>query len=299
MFYNLLLLVFGVFCCATSVIFIKLSQIQPITLSSFRLLTATVFLMPIFFKEYRVYREKISLKDFLTPVWPAVILSFHFISWIAAARLTSAANASLIVNLVPLVMPLLLYVFLKEKIDKTETIATLIALAGVSLLGFSDFSANPEFLKGDILSFISMLFLSIYLVLGRKNSDQVSLWLYIVPLYFFAFCFCFVVALIFETPLRCYEARDIIIAIGLGLVPTVIGHTVLNYAMRHLRGQVVSIFSMFQFVFAGVMSYYLFNEVPTKTFYFVSLLLTISGILVTIGATGLSSFLRKKSQPFK
>ncbi len=275
----LILLIFGVFCCATSVVFIKLANIEPITLSSFRLLVATVFLLPLFIKEYRVNKEEVTLKDFITPLVPAVMLSLHFISWIAAARMTPAANASLIVNLVPLVMPLLLYIFLKEKINRVEMVATLLALAGVSLLGISDFNVNPEFLKGDILCFISMLFLSLYLVLGRKNTGD--LWLYMVPLYFYAFCLCFIIALIFEVPFRAYEIKDILMAIGLGLVPTVIGHTVLNYSMKHLRGQIVSIFTMFQFVFAGVMGYFLFDEVPTVTFCIVSILLTISAVVAT------------------
>src|SRR5690554_11213 len=292
LFWYFLLLIFGVFCCATAVIFIKLADIQPITLSAFRLLAASIFLLPVFLRDYRLHKEQVTRKTLLAPVWPAVMLSIHFISWLTAARLTPAANASLIVNLVPLVMPVLLYIFLRERISGIEAVATMLALAGVGVLGVSDYNINPEFLYGDILCFISMIFYSIYLVLSRKNAELESFWLYIVPLYFTAFVFCFLTALLFEDPFRYYETKDLLLGLGLGLVPTVIGHTVMNFAMQRLRGQVVSIFTMFQFVFAGIMSYFIFNEIPSRTFYFVSLLLTLSGIMVACDMTKQASLFR-------
>ena len=296
MFWHYLLLVLGVYCCATAVIFIKLAAIGPITLSAIRLLTAAFFLFPVFLRDWRRYRGQMTRKALLAPLWPACLLSLHFISWLTAARLTLAVNASLIVNLVPLVMPVLLYLFLREKISRQEAWATVLALIGVSILGISDFKINPQFLRGDILCFISMLFYSIYLVLSRKNAERGSFWLYVVPLYFIAGVICFLVALLFEDPIRPYATKDLLLGLALGLVPTVIGHTVMNYAMRLLRGQVVSIFTMFQFVFAGIMSYFIFNEIPSGTFYFVSLLLTLSGIMVTLEPAKLPSFPRGKHQ---
>ncbi len=288
-----LLLVFGVFCCATAVIFIKLATgIEPVTLSTIRLLTAALFLFPVFLRDYKHARGQVTPKSLLASFWPACMLALHFITWLTAARLTPAANASLIVNLVPLVMPALLYIFLREKISRVEAFATVLALIGVSTLGFSDFKINPEFLKGDIICFISMLFFSTYLVLSRKNAERGSFWLYVVPLYFIAAVLCFLTALFLEDPLRTYETKDLLFGLALGLVPTVIGHTVMNYAMQRLRGQVVSIFVMLQFVFAGILSYFIFGEIPSRTFYFVSLLLTLSGIMVTIDPSKLPSFLR-------
>lgn len=283
MLWSLFLLVFGVIACASAVIIIRLSQIPPITLAAYRLLGAALFLLPLFLKEWRAQRRRWPLRQLLTnPLWPALMLSFHFITWIIGARLTPAANASLIVNLAPLVMPFLLYLFLGEKINRKEAVATVVALGGVAILGFSDYTISSTFLKGDIICFISMLFFSVYLVLGRKNLATFNLWLYMVPLYFYAFCFCFLGALWAETPLIFYGWREIGLGLALALIPTVIGHTVLNYAMRRLRGQVVSILSMFQFVFAGILSYFFFQEVPSTTFLVVSFLLSLSGIMVTL-----------------
>ena len=67
--------------------------------------------------------------------------------------------------------------------------------------------------------------------------------------------------------------------IALGLVPTVIGHSLLNNAMRKLRGQVVSIAVMGQFVIAGILAYPLLGETPDWTFYPASVAVVIGGVL--------------------
>lgn len=293
MLWSLLVLVFGIIACSTSAIFIRLSQIPPITLAAYRLLGAAAFLLPSFVKAWHTQRPAMTRRElFLPPVWSGAMLALHFITWITAARLTPVANASFIINLSPLVMPMLLYLFLHEKINRSEALSTAVVLIGLVVLGYSDYKINPTYFKGDLLCFVSMLFLSIYLVLGRKNLAKINLWLYMVPVYFYGFCFCFLFALGFENPIVNYGAREIGLALAIALIPTVIGHTVLNYAMRRLRGQLVSILSMFQFVFAGIFSYYIFQEVPSTTFYVVSFMLTLSAVLVTVGAAR-----RERSSP--
>ena len=189
-------------------------------------------------------------------------------------------------------MPFLLYLFLNEKINRREALATAVVLIGLVVLGSSDYKINPTYFKGDLLCFVSMLFVSIYLVLGRKNLAKINLWLYMVPVYFYAFCFCFLFALCFETPLVYYGTREVGLALALALIPTVIGHTVMNNAMHRLRGQLVSILSMFQFVIAGVLGYFIFQEVPSITFYVVSVLLTLGAVLVILSSP------RRETPPF-
>jgi len=51
-------------------------------------------------------------------------------------------------------------------------------------------------------------------------------------------------------PWVCFPIRQWLMLIGLGIIPTVMGHSVLNHCMHLLRGQTVSIFNLGQFVFA-------------------------------------------------
>jgi drug/metabolite transporter (DMT)-like permease len=50
--------------------------------------------------------------------------------------------------------------------------------------------------------------------------------------------------------------------------------------MKHLRGQVVSILNVLQFVSAGIMAYFIREEVPAATFYPASALVLVGTIIV-------------------
>jgi drug/metabolite transporter (DMT)-like permease len=104
-------------------------------------------------------------------------------------------------------------------------------------------------------------------------------WLYLVPLYAVAGAVCFVIALFLVNPLQPYSGKDIWLILGLGIIPTVIGHSLINRAMKYFRGQRVSIVNMGQFVFAGIQAYFVFGEIPHKPFYIASGLLAVSAII--------------------
>ena len=110
MFFNAILLVVGVFTASTSVIMIRWSDEHPLLVAAYRLLVAVAILSPIFLRQVKK-RGGLSLGDLRPTILPGLILGLHFIAWITGARLTSAANATLIVNMNPVVMPLFAFLF--------------------------------------------------------------------------------------------------------------------------------------------------------------------------------------------
>lgn len=242
-------------------------SLHPVHLAAFRLLIAAVVLTPLLVRDLRRYREHFGLAELRTTLLPGLLLGAHFVTWIIAIQKTQAVNASLIVNMVPVVMPLLLFFLIRERVGRAEMFATAMAVAGVVLLGWTDFDTRPEFFAGDALCVGSMLLFAFYLALGRRNRRIASIWLYVVPLYYAAGLLCLAVGVFLANPFRCYTLREGLVIFGLALVPTVIGHSILNVSMKHLRGQVVSILNLGQFVFAGTMAYFIYGEVPTWALY--------------------------------
>jgi drug/metabolite transporter (DMT)-like permease len=194
--------------------------------------------------------------------------------------MTPAAHGSLIINLVPVVSPFLLYLVIKELVTIREIIGTAITLAGAGLLSFQDLSVNAEWFAGDWVCFVSMLLVSLYMVLGRLNRRQLSTILYLVPLYAVAGLFCFGAALFVVNPIKVYSWNDILFTVGLALVPTVIGHSLYNYSLRHFRGQLVSLVTVTQFVPSAVLAYYLLGESVSWRFYPATAVVLIGTALV-------------------
>jgi drug/metabolite transporter (DMT)-like permease len=212
---------------------------------------------------------------------PALMLAVHFITWIIGARLTQAANASMIVNLTPVAMPFFLLLFYREKIGRQEVIGTLFTLTGLLTLTGSNLSLSSETFLGDVVCIISMLTFAAYLALGRMNGGRLGLWLYMVPLYWIAGLLCLICALFFINPIKPYDLRNVLLILGLGLVPTVFGHTILNYSLKFFRGQVVSVANLSQPFFAGISAYVLFDERPRPVF-FVAAALMMTGIVIVL-----------------
>jgi drug/metabolite transporter (DMT)-like permease len=268
-----LALLSGVIACSLSVIFIRESGENPILLSAWRLLIAVALLSPAWWLAQRRHRQY-SLLETLRYTWlPGLVLGLHFIAWNQGARMTPAANASLIVNLVPLVMPFFVLAMFGERLRRAEWLATGIALAGMLLLSASDFDIDPAYLWGDLVCLLAMLLFAAYLALGRKNNHFASLWLYIVPVYLIAGLSTLAVGLAISEPLPSYPLDELIWIVALAVVPTIIGHSALNFAMQRLNSQLVSIVNMGQFISAGFAAWLIYAEVPQAAFYLAAALM--------------------------
>jgi drug/metabolite transporter (DMT)-like permease len=195
--------------------------------------------------------------------------------------MTQVANASLIANLTPVVMPFFVWIFYKEHLSRQEVLGTGLTLLGLFVLSGSNLQVSHTGFQGDLICFGSMLAFALYLALGRRNRYRLSLWLYMVPLYFIAGVICLACALPFINPIKAYSIPNILFFIGLGLIPTVIGHTILNYSIRFFQEQVVSVTNLTQPVFAGLLGFVLFQELPRPAF-FAAAAIIMTGVLVVL-----------------
>lgn len=277
------LLFLGVFACSTAVIMIKVTTLHPVLLASYRCGLAAAILSPLFLRGLARHPGFLTRRRLLRCVVPGLLLGIHFVTWIFGAIDPPAANSSLIVNMVPLVMPFVLFAIVRERPTRGELAGTVLAVAGVIVMTASDFSFSREHFRGDVLCLVSMVFFCVYLVLARKNRDFPSVWLYLVPVYAIAGASCLAAGLVWAAPLEGAAARDLLVVLGLALVPTVIGHSVLNYSMRHLGAQAVGVANLGQVLFATVMAYFILSEIPRPTTC-VAAGLIACGIAVALGS---------------
>jgi drug/metabolite transporter (DMT)-like permease len=279
---QLLLLVFGTFISATSVVMIKASAIHPLLQSPYRLLGAAILLTPFFFRELRERGEAPRLGLAVPPLVPGVLLGLHFIAWIYGARLTLASNSTVIVNMSPVVMPFFAFFLLSSVPSRREVLGTIVAAAGVALLAVADYRGDPEHFTGDIYCFAAMLLFVAYLALGRRNNGTGRIWSFLVPLYYEGGLFCLAAALVLGvSPVAGITWMDVAMTAGLAIGPTIMGHSIMNWAMLRFPPQVVSIVNLGQFIFAGILAFFLFGEIPRAIFYITSALI-VTGAVVAI-----------------
>ena len=275
------LLLFGVFCASTATIFVKASRELPLLMTAGRLLIAALVLTPFFLRELKAAPGDFGWRQFGWACLPAVVLAINMSIFVVGARMTQAADAGLIVSLTPLAMPFFLWWLMREKINRQEVFGTLVMLAGILVLFGGNLHASHTNFIGDMIVVASMLALTGYLALGRKNAARLSLWLYIVPLYWVAGLICLAAALFFVNPIKAYAMPDLLAILGLGVISTALGQTLLNYSFQHFRGQTVSLTLMLLPLFTGAMGYLFFGEIPHPSFYLAALLIS-AGIFVAL-----------------
>lgn len=278
-----LILLFGVICGSSAVIMIKASSEHPYLVASYRLLIAALVLSPLYLRDLRSWNGPYGWREIGWSAVPALGLAAHFMSWVVGARMTPVANASLIANLTPVAMPFFLWAVYREKVTRMELIGSGLTLAGLVILTAANVTVDPGQVTGDLICFGSMLAFAAYLSLGRKNGPRLSLWLYMVPLYFISGLICLACAALVINPIKAYSLDNILFIIGLGIIPTVFGHTILNYSLKFFRGQVVSVTNLSQPIFAGVLGFLLFREVP-KPIFFLAAAVIFSGVLIVLNA---------------
>jgi drug/metabolite transporter (DMT)-like permease len=108
MFLRYLLLFLGVLACSTSAVFIRASSTDPLVLSACRLVIAFVLLTPLLLVQLRRHRGAFTAAHLRRTRVPSLVLACHLITWTLGARMTAIAQATLIVNLVPIALPFFL-----------------------------------------------------------------------------------------------------------------------------------------------------------------------------------------------
>jgi len=269
----------GILVCATAANLIQAGRMDPVHLAAARVAIAAVALLPGWWRERRGCDWPTLRADLRAAFWPGVLLGVHFMSFLAGVRMTSVANATLLVNLAPAIVPFFAHSILGERITGGEVAGTALGLLGVGLLVAGDFHVDRRTFVGDLTCLGSMVFFAAYLVLGRAQRHERGLWAYVVPLYAMAALTCLPAVWARSSPPDLDLRREVLVALGLGLGPTVIGHSALLYAVRFLRSQTVTLANLTQFVFAGTLAWALTGERPSLRFYPAAALLVAGAVL--------------------
>jgi len=276
-----LVLLIGIVATACSFVFIRESSEPPVMLAAWRVLLATLMLSPAYLLARRRYGDGKMVEVLQRSLLPGIVLSAHFVTWVIGARLSLGANATIIVNLVPLAMPILLWLMFGEGMQRREWLATALAVAGLAVLAFDNLKLEAGHMLGDAVCLLSMFLFAFYLTLARRHARVASLWLYVVPVYAVAGASSLLAAPFFGPIAPSLELHNVTMVVGLAAVSTVIGHSALNFSMQHMRGQTVGVMTLAQFIVAGIIAYFLYAEVPSLLFYVASaLMVTGMGMVV-------------------
>jgi drug/metabolite transporter (DMT)-like permease len=207
-----------------------------------------------------------------------VLLALHFWSWIASLRFTTVASSVVLVSLKPVFAWGIAAVWLHERPPRTEKWGIALAVVGASLVGLGDTRLSVGALGGDALALLGAVTGAGYYVIGRRVRQTVGIWTYATGVYAVAAVALAVVALGRGAPLTGFPGRDWTVFGAMAAGPMLVGHTGMNYALRHFRATTVNVAALGEPVGATLLAWVIpaIGEVPSGT-------TLVGGVLVVLG----------------
>ena len=282
-FIGILSLIFAMFIWASSFVALKsaMNDLGPFTVIFFRMLIASLCFLYFIkgFLKYDFSKKDIKFILLLALFEPCL----YFIFESKALQLTSASQAGMITSLMPIITAMVAGYFLKEIISKQMIFGSLIAMGGaiwLSLQGTSSIDA-PNPLLGNFLEFLAMLCAAFYTVTVRYLSDRYSA-LFITAIQVF-------IGTVFFIPLFLYEYINIGLNMTvesflwlayLGVVVTLGGYGLYNYALTKIEASKASIFIYLIPVFTLFLAYFMLNE-KLSSLEFIACFIILFGVFIS------------------
>jgi drug/metabolite transporter (DMT)-like permease len=241
---------------------IRLGEANLVAIAAWRLGLAGLILAPMAGPNLSELR-KIGRTDLALLCLSGGVLALHFFTWIGAVQNTTVANAAIFFSINPVITATAGYFFFGEKLSPRFILAIILGLAGIVILGGNDLALKPENFAGDILALICAVLFSLYLLLGKRLRAILSNTVYVSSVYTVAAAVSFICLILLDQPILDYNAITWLCFILMALLPTVLGHTSFNYALRYINAGRISAATLSEPLLAGIGAFLAWGETIT------------------------------------
>ena len=253
---GLILLLAMVSVSSTSLVVRSVATVPALVLAFWRMLTASGMLW-----SYSVIRPagKLSSANKKRIIFAGIFLGCHFACFFLGVRNTSIANATLLGCMAP-IFTVIISIFQKKKINKMTYVGLSVALIGGGIIQSGDLSLNNANLFGNSIALLSALFIAITFVLAEEIRQETNSIVYGRSLFFVASITALLIAATAGDSIFNFKAGDIPWFLFLGLVPSIFGHNLLNYAVKYITPTAVSAVPLGEPIIASIFGLLLFGE---------------------------------------
>lgn len=281
----LVALLAGAFSIGCSPIFVRLSEVGPISTAFWRLSLALLPLIAFSGKQLGQPGTALPKRplEHLLVAAPGLILAVELIAWHLSLRMTTVANSTLFANLAPVFVALGGWVFLKQKVSRTFVLALVMSIAGAIILkgGLAFDGAGDT--RGDALAVFAAALYAVYIMLigwvrQRHATAVIMIWGSIA-----ASLFTLPVALYLEPALLPTTVFGWAVVFGLAWISQAGGQSLITFALAWLPVAFSSLTLLIQPVVAAILAWVLLGEALTP-------MQMIGGLVVLVGI-----FLARKS----
>jgi drug/metabolite transporter (DMT)-like permease len=245
---------------SSSGLFIRLAESPSLVIAAYRMILVTLMLAPVLAV---TQRGNVSLRraDVGRLFASGAFLAAHFGLWTTSLAYTSVASSVVLVSTHPAFVALAEAAWLGRSVSKGGQLGILLTMLGGVVIGFNELTQGQTSLIGCALALGGALSMVGYLIIGRTLRARMSLLSYTTTVYGACGLFLALAAVTTGASLAA-PAHDLPIFLALALLPTICGHTVFNWTLRHLPASVVATAFLGEPVGASILAWVFLAEAP-------------------------------------
>ncbi|MBM4444687.1 MAG: DMT family transporter [Chloroflexi bacterium] len=235
-------------------------EAPPLSIAFYRILFTTAIVAPLALLREKGRAELLAIprSALLMMVLIGLVLAAHFALWITSLTKTSVASSVVLVTAHPVFVAPVSHYLLKERLSGLNVIGIGIGVAGVALLvsgnyGYSAFALDT--LEGNVLAMLGGLAAGLYILGGRVVRKTVSVFPYALVVYAAATLALIPICLAFGAPLSGLRTEDYLIILLMATVAGLLGHTLYNWSLAHIRAAVASVFLLGEPIGSSLLAY--------------------------------------------
>jgi drug/metabolite transporter (DMT)-like permease len=270
---NIILLLALLAVSTSSIIARYLPDVSSFVIAFWRMTIASclIWLYTFFNKQ-----DAIEQKQYKYYLLSGLFLALHFSSFYGAVKLTSIANATLLGITAPMFTIIYEKLYLRKKLNPVVFIGFVLAGTGTLIITGSGLFNNDNSLIGKFLGLLAAFFISLVYIFASKLRERTGTIAYTRLLYSFAAFFLFIICLSTNNNILDFSFDDFKWLFALGVVPTILGHSLFYYSIKFTSPTVVASVPIGEPIIASFFAWILFSET-------ISMITLLGGLLILIG----------------
>jgi drug/metabolite transporter (DMT)-like permease len=249
----------GVVAASQSGNLIRIGDASPVAVVAWRLLLASLIFLPLAWPDRQALLA-LPGRDRLVLLLAGVGLAAHLISWTAAVQHTTVANAAVFFAVNPVLVALGGFLIFGERFGLRFAVSLALGLGGVAVLGGGDLQLRPEQLAGNGYALLSAVFFAVYFLAGKQVRRSLPSGMHVLSVYGTAGLVSFGALVVLGLPVVTHSDRSWLCFVLMALIPTGIGHTALNHALRYVPVGRLSVVTLAEPLFAGAVAFVAWDE---------------------------------------
>jgi drug/metabolite transporter (DMT)-like permease len=255
-------LVLGVLGVGTSGPIIAATRAPSLAIAFWRNVIGTAVLAPYALLRHRAELRSLDRRQWLLALSAGFCLGLHFSCWTPSLTMTSVASATAFAATQP-VFAALIARLRGHHVAPRAWIGILVSVLGAAALSGVDLRASVHAFLGDLLALTAAVLAAVYMTLGSKVRQTVSLTPYASICYATAAATIAVVATLCGEHLLGFDSNAWLKILALTAGAQLMGHTMFNRALKTTSATVVSVVILLEVPIAALLAAVWLGQIPS------------------------------------